>query len=127
MNLQPKQIEIKEKIESVCNLIGVDPDWALAIASVESSLGLHQKSPTGCLGVFQMSSIAMKDLRQEMENATGDMIDIFAGISFLALLLKRHKDIETATAKFCDPDDRSFYIDRVMNLMNEFKLRRLDI
>jgi hypothetical protein len=121
MNLLPRQTETMEKIRAVATALGVDPLWAIAVAMTESSLGEHQVSPTGCKGVFQMSSIAMKDLLQEMEKADDDMIDIACGVTFLRLLLKRHGTIEAATAKYCDPNDRSFYVSRVINYMEVFK------
>ena len=67
-----------------------------------------------------MSSIAMKDLSQEMAKYDDDLIDIVCGIAFLYLLLRRHKTIEEATAKFCDPADRSFYVNKVMSYMKVF-------
>ena len=121
MNLNQKQIETKTKIELLARLLEVDPVWATAIAVVESSLGLHQRSPTGCVGVFQMSSIAMKDLKQQMEANDDDLIDIVCGILFLRLLMKRHKTIEAATRKFCDPNDRDFYLERVKGYMIELE------
>ena len=120
MNLIHRQTETKDKITKLANAIGVDPIWAISIAMVESSLGIKQVSPTGCKGVFQMSSIAMKDLLQEMAKSDDDIIDIVCGLAFLYLLLKRHKTIEEATAHFCDPKDRDFYIDRVKAYMKVF-------
>ena len=117
MILTSTQRDTKTKIESFSAMVGVDPAWAVAVAFVESSLGLHQKSPTGCRGVFQMSSIAMKDLLIEMEKYDDDWIDICCGVLFLKLLLKRHGSTEAATAKYCDPKDRSFYVDRVLKTM----------
>ena len=121
MNLTQRQVETKAKIVKIAEAIGVDPIWATSIAMVESSLGEYQRSATGCKGVFQMSSIAMKDLLQEMEKLDDDIIDITCGLTFLHLLLKRHKTIEHATEHFCDPNDRSFYLPRVMNYMEVFK------
>ena len=120
MNLTIKQLETKDKISQFAKIFGLDPSWATAIAMVESSLGISQCSPTGCRGVFQMSSIAMKDLSQEMAKYDDDLIDIVCGIAFLYLLLRRHKTIEEATAKFCDPADRSFYVNKVMSYMKVF-------
>uniref|UniRef100_A0A6M3K694 Putative transglycosylase n=1 Tax=viral metagenome TaxID=1070528 RepID=A0A6M3K694_9ZZZZ len=121
MNLIIEQIDNKNKITAIAKVLGVDPVWATAIAMVESSLGTNQRSPTGCKGVFQMSSIAVKDLLQEMEKNDDDLIDIACGIAFLHLLLKRHKSIEEATAHFCDPADRGFYVDKVLAYMKIFK------
>lgn len=120
MELNPKQLEIKDKIIQGAKAIGIDPNWVLAVAMTESSLGLNQRSPTGCKGVFQMSSIAMKDLLLEMEKQDDEVIDIACGVAFLYLLLKRHKTIDKATAHFCDPKDRLFYINRVHDYMKEF-------
>lgn len=119
MNLNEKQQDTKRKIEILAAVIGVNPKWAAAVAMTESSLGLQQKSPSGCRGVFQMSSIAMKDLLWEMERNDDDLIDIGCGILFLALLLKRWKSIDEATLHFCDPADRDFYLDRVRDYMAE--------
>ncbi len=121
MNLLARQLKVKKTIEDFSKLFGLDPAWPLAIAMTESSLGINQKSPTGCKGVFQMSPIAMRDLLQEMEKSDDDLIDISCGLAFLYLLLKRHKTIEAATMKFCNPDDRDFYFSRVINYMEVFK------
>ena len=124
MKLNQRQLETKEKIIKVAEAIGLNPSWALAIAMTESSLGEKQKSPTGCRGVFQMSSIAMKDLLIEMEKADDDIIDIACGLAFLHLLLKRHKSFDNATAHFCDPNDKWFYIERMRDFMREFDEKR---
>ena len=114
--LTQRQIETKVKIEFFAKLFGIDPKWAVAIATIESSLGEHQKSSTNCLGVFQMSSIAMKDLLQNMETLDDDLVDIVCGIAFLRLLLRRHGSIKKATEHYCDPNDRHFYVSRVLEL-----------
>lgn len=124
MKLNQRQLETKEKIIKIAEAIGLNPSWALAIAMTESSLGEKQKSPTGCRGVFQMSSIAMKDLLIEMEKADDDIIDIACGLAFLHLLLKRHKSFDNATAHFCDPNDKWFYIERMRDFMKEFDEKR---
>lgn len=99
--------------------MSLDSDWVVAIARVESSLGVNQKSKTGALGVFQMTTIAMKDLLQAMEFKDSEFIDIANGIAFLSLLLNRHKTIEAATMKYCDPKDREFYYKRVSDEMKK--------
>jgi len=121
MDLDKKQIETKVKVEFFAKLFGIDPLWAAAVAMTESSLGKKQKSPTGCRGVFQMSSIAMKDLLQIMALSDNDLGDISCGVWFLSELLKRWGTIEEATKHFCDPNDRSFYYDRVVKFMEQFK------
>lgn len=119
MDLNQKQIETKTKIEIFARLFNVDPAWASAVAMTESSLGLHQMSPTHCRGVFQMSSIAMKDLLLTMDQIDDDLVDIVCGLAFLRLLLKRHGTQEGATKHFCDPNDRGYYWDRVRYFMKE--------
>lgn len=120
IQLNAKQQDIKAKIKRVSESVGLDSNWALGIAMTESSLGMAQKSPTGCRGVFQMSGIAMKDLVLEMERSDGDEIDILCGVAFLLLLNRRHGSIEAATSKYCDPNDRVFYVDRVMKFRAQF-------
>jgi hypothetical protein len=119
MSLTDKQKDIIFKLRKLAAVVGMDSKWLCAVAFVESSLGMNQKSPTGCRGVFQMSSIAMKDLLIEMEKSNNDWADILCGTAFLMLLLDRHKTIEQATAHFCDPKDRDFYIDRVVQYMTD--------
>ena len=119
MILNKRQTDTASTIQKISEILGVDSKWTVAVAFVESSLGENQKSPTGCRGVFQMSSVAMKDLLLEMEKKDDDLIDICCGILYLRLLLKRHKTLEAATAKFCDPKDRSFYVDRVLEHMKD--------
>jgi len=121
MNLLPKQIETREKIKTFAPLLGVDINWALAIAMVESSLGVNQISPTGCKGVFQMSSIAMKDLHNLMSASDDDLADIVCGLSFLSLLKKRWKTTEEATAHFCDPKEIDNYLSKVKVYMKVFE------
>jgi hypothetical protein len=118
--MNEKQKQVRADIIRLAEFLGVDPAWACAIAEVESSLGINQKSPTGCLGVFQMSSIAMKDLLWEMAKQDDETVDICCGVLFLRLLLKRHGTIEQATAKYCDPKDRHFYVPKVLKLMEQF-------
>ena len=120
MNLSQKQKETVDKIRAIAPFFGLDPEWLMAVAMTESSLGTNQKSPTGCRGVFQMSSIAMKDLLQEMEKHDDDLIDIACGAAFLYLLKRRHGSVEEATARFCDPKDRDFYVKRVLSFMLAF-------
>lgn len=120
IKLTAKQIETKTKIELIASLFGIDPTWAVSIAMAESSLGVFQKSPTGARGVFQMTSIAMKDLLWSMEVVDDDLVDIVCGISFLRLLLRRHGSIEAATNHYCDPNDRDFYFDQVKEYMGVF-------
>lgn len=125
MTLDDRQQETLAKIRVVAKVLDVDPDWAAAIAMTESALGKYQLSKTGAKGVFQMTTIAMKDLLLEMQKADDDMIDIACGILFLRLLLKRHKTEDAATARYCDPRDRGFYIDRMKRLKEE--LREVEI
>ena len=118
--MNAKQRQVKADIIKLAEIIGVLPALGCAVAEVESSYGINQLSPTGCKGVFQMSSIAMKDLLWEMAKKHDEMIDICCGLLYLRLLLKRHKTIEAAVAKYCDPKDRHFYVPRVMNIIKNW-------
>jgi len=126
MKFTLKQIETKVKIEFFAKLFGIDSKWAVAIAMAESSLGINQSSPTGCLGVFNMSTVAMKDLRKEMVKSDNDLIDIACGVGFLSLLLGRWKSIEEATAHFCNPKDKDFYLTRVNSYIALFEAMEIN-
>ena len=121
MNLDAKQLETLDKIRAAAKILDVDPDWVASVAMVESGLGKYQLSKTGAKGVFQMTTIAMKDLLQEMQKSDDDLIDIACGVLFLRLLLKRWKTVDEATGHFCDPNDKGFYIDRAHKYMKELK------
>lgn len=121
MKLSKKQTDVKNKIETIARIAGIDPIWAAAVAMTESSLGLHQKSPTGARGVFQMTTIAMKDLLLEMENSDDEFIDIVCGVAFLKVLLRRWGSIDDATMHYCDPKDRHFYVKRVADYIKKLK------
>lgn len=118
MELTAKQIETKTKIELFARLLELDPGWALGVAMVESSLGEKQKSPTGARGVFQMTSIAMKDLLLTMDVVDDDWVDILCGLLFLRVLKKRWGSWEQAINHYCDPNDVSFYLNRVEHWKN---------
>lgn len=119
-----RQHKIEKQIREIAKLFNLDPDWPCAIALVESSLGENQKSPTGSKGVFQMTSIAMKDLLQEMAKKDDDLIDIVCGVAFLSVLYKRYGSWMTATSHFCAPKDIGFYTVKVKKLMEEYKKRK---
>ncbi len=121
VSLNNKQLETLETIRSFSIMLDLDPSWTSAIALTESSLGLNQQSRTGCKGVFQMSSIAMKDLLMEMLKVDDDLIDILCGLLFLRLLLRRHKTLKGATDHFCDPGDLHFYYNKVIKNMDLLK------
>jgi hypothetical protein len=114
-----RQLDNKAMIETIAGVFGIDPKWAVAVAMVESSLGEHQVSPTGCSGVFQMSSIAMKDLLITMREQDDDLVDIVCGVAFLRLLKRRWHTEEEATAHFCDPKERGLYLERVKKYMEQ--------
>lgn len=133
-----RQLETKAKTEQMSALFGIDPKWAVAVAMTESSLGERQVSPTGCSGVFNMSTIAIKDVfrlggvvlpvpvedvvcrsvLKMMRAMDHDLGDIFLGVAYLWLLLRRWGSIEAATEHFCDPKDRYFYLSRVKGYMD---------
>ena len=119
--MNASQQEVKREIEFYSELLGVDPIWACAVAMVESSLGEHRISPTNCRGIFQMSSIAMEDLRRQMGSEDDDTVEIVCGLLFLRLLRRRWGTMEEATNHYCDPNDRSFYLDRVLGYMQSFR------
>jgi membrane-bound lytic murein transglycosylase MltF len=119
MNLSQQQLKIKSLIEQVTLSIGDNPILSVAVALVESSLGLQLKSPTGAKGVFQLTSIAMKDLHQEMDKKGNEVIGVLCGLAFIHLLIKRHKTVEEVIHHYCDPKDYDFYIQQIKAYMKE--------
>jgi len=105
--------------------VGLNPAWVLSIADVESSMGKNQLSPTGAKGVFQMTSIAMKDLLEEMKYTKDDTVDILCGLAFLYLLYKRWNGEDSATVHFCAPKDRDFYLKRMRKFREEWSKKIL--
>ena len=109
---------IEDKIREVCELIGFPVSLALAIAEVESAMGKYQLSPTGARGVFQMTSIAMKDLLLEMERHDDEWVDILCGLAFLHVLKRRWKEPEAIVKRYCDPAEKDAYWEKVVAKMN---------
>lgn len=105
---------ITDTIISVSRAMGLNPAWALAIAEIESSLGNNLLSPTGAKGVFQMTTIAMKDLLLDMANKDNPIVGILCGLAFLHLLKKRWNTEDSATVHFCDPKDRDMYLKKMI-------------
>lgn len=113
--------DVKKMIFKVCKAVGVDPAVAMAISEIESQHGMYRQSPTGARGVFQMTSIAMKDLLIEMAEPDRQALGICCGVAFIRLLMTRHEDELTAISKYCDPDDREWYPEKVLRLAEKYR------
>jgi soluble lytic murein transglycosylase-like protein len=72
-------------IVSAANNVGLDPNLALAVAKVESSMNPNAVSPEGAVGLFQLmpSSFPGEDINDVQTN-----IDL--GVGYLAQLLARY-------------------------------------
>lgn len=55
---------LESAIETVARLYNVQPDFAVAVAWMESKLDPNAISPTGALGLFQLTTIAIEDLER---------------------------------------------------------------
>ncbi len=111
----------KEKIIAISKIIGLNPAWSLAIAEIESSMGVNQLSPSGAKGVYQLTNIAFKDLRQDMERKNDDTIDILCGLAFLYLLKRRWGSEIEATLHYCDPAVKTDYLEKMQKAMANFE------
>ena len=111
----------KSKIKAIAEVVGLNPAWCLAIAEVESSMGINQLSPTGARGVYQLTSIAFKDLQLGMEKKNDDTTDILCGLAFLYLLKRRWGSEIEATKKYCDPAVRDAYVEKMKKAREKFK------
>ena len=121
------QEEIKKAIFDIAKIVDVDPALAMAIAKIESGFGFQQKSKTGARGIFQMTSIAMKDLLLYMESHTDDIVDILVGLAFLKVLSTRwNKDEQRIAEKYCDPKDRDWYPAKALELAETYRREIID-
>lgn len=121
LGIAPLPDSTKDKIKIFSRLFGVDPAYALAVAKVESNMGKYQRSHTGARGVYQMTTIAMRDLWLEMEKQDDDIVDIAIGILFLRLLKQRWGTEEVGIHYFCDPKDRNFWVPKVKIEMEKYR------
>jgi len=108
----------ENKIKLFSAIFSLDPVLSLSVAHVESSMGKNQLSPTGAKGVFQMTTIAMKDLLNEMEKHDDDLIDISAGCAFLRTLKRRWGMPENIVKHYCDPKEQEKYWKKVQIAMD---------
>jgi hypothetical protein len=123
MSLTQKQTEIFNLCKDHAIWLGIDPSWALAIADQESTFGLNLISPTGARGIYQDTTIAMKDILEFIghDNEAAYKASIAVGQSELLVLLTRWHDIEIATSHYCDPKVKAQYVASVMSKIKQYK------
>lgn len=110
--------EREQIIRKVCLAVGFPEPLAVAVAQVESAMGRYQKSPTGARGVFQLTSIAFKDMMESLTSTERhERTDILCGVAFLCLLQDRWEGIEAIVSHFCDPAEKEAYWKKVQYLL----------
>jgi soluble lytic murein transglycosylase-like protein len=58
--------ELIQKIKNTARNLGVNPDFAVVVAMIESDLDPLAESPTGASGLFQLTKPAIEDANQEV-------------------------------------------------------------
>lgn len=109
----------EEKIRAICKIVEFPEDLAVAIAKVESAMGKYILSPTGAKGIFQLTSIAMKDMLQVMAEHKYERTAILCGIGFLCLLQDRWMDAQEIVFHFCDPAEKDAYWKKIQKVIGQ--------
>jgi len=90
-------VRIKNKIIEEANRQGVDPALALGLAEQESHFNPKAKSQTGARGIFQMTSVACKQVGIPFDDKLYDAdYNIKYGIKYLKWCLDHTKTVEEA-------------------------------
>lgn len=110
-------VTTEEKIRAICEIIEFPADGAVAIAQVESAMGKYLLSRTGARGIFQLTSIAMRDMLEAMARPKHERTGILCGLAFLCLLQDRWTDLDTIVRHYCDPDEKEAYLAKVHEFM----------
>jgi soluble lytic murein transglycosylase-like protein len=83
---------VRQLIQDVSAKEGVPFDTSYRIAWLESKLNPNAVSPTGAKGVFQLTGIAIKDLRERggyvVTNAFDPLQNVTAGIKYIKLVAR---------------------------------------
>jgi len=84
--------DVKSVIIAIANQEGVPAATALKIAKLESNFNPSAVSPTGAKGLFQMTSIATRDVQQRAGYSLKDPFDVkdnaTAGIKYIKLVAR---------------------------------------
>lgn len=95
-SFEQKQIIISKIVEQA-KIHDIDPDFAVALAYSESKLDPLAISPTGAIGIFQLTGITRIQLSKNLNFSIGnnELFDIdkniTGGIIYLAWIWKRYK------------------------------------
>lgn len=99
-------VDIAKQIRATASGLGVNPDLALIIARIESDLDPKAKSPTGAVGIFQLTSSAVKDVvqrhpvlrRPNREDWYELDWNILVGVKYIKIIVEEYLN-ETAMTK----------------------------
>ena len=89
--------EIKQNIITQAKNMQVDPAIMLSIAKAESGFRQNIKSPSGHIGVFQISNTTAKNMGLNPYNLDDN---IKGGITYYKNMLKRFGSVELAVAAY---------------------------
>jgi len=86
---------IRAMISSLAREEGVPVDLALKVAKLESNFNPKAKSPTGALGLFQLTSAAVKDVSEKSGYKPTDLMDPIqntrTGLKYLKIVARYMK------------------------------------
>lgn len=110
----------EEKIRAICEIMGFSGDLAVAVATVESAMGKYIISPTNARGLFQLTSIALKDMLQAMGLERHERVAMLCGIAFLCLLQDRWgDDPRTIVGHYADPAEKEAYWKKIQKALTQ--------
>lgn len=72
----PESSDVETLIETLAVKHGVSPDIALAFAKIESGLDPDAVSPTGAIGLFQLTTSAISEVRRRFPTEYYDPLDM---------------------------------------------------
>ena len=106
--LLPHEVEaVARTLAAECRRAGVPPALALAVIGVESSGDAFAESPVGALGLMQLMPATAKAVAHDHglpwagpRTLADPVANVQLGVRYLARLLARYDDVETALAAY---------------------------
>lgn len=101
--------DLHRLITTEAQTLGLDPALALSLAQQESGFDPEAKSPTGVVGLFQVTNKTGAAYGQTSEMRTDPQVSTRAGLGYFKdLLTKADGNVETALSRYNGGSDPRF-------------------